>query len=209
MTRIVLFGLPTSGKSTLSFLAAQRLGAPQISVGMLLREKKQALGAGEMARLSGGQLLDDQFVASFVLRELMQGGPQSGFVLEGFPRNLNQLALFRETPFSHGARFIHLDLGLDLKRVRERFLNRMVCARCKRADYGEGVEGGRHCGRCGGQLYRRQDATPEALDRKLKVFDSDERPMLALLAEEKRLSRVFVSGDPDDDLRLLLEHLGL
>lgn len=206
MYRIVLCGVPTAGKSTLSYLAAQALGVPQISVGLLLRTAAAA-NTNVRTYLSAGRLLDDRFVAGLVEGELTSHDAGRGFVLDGFPRNLAQLTLLDSLPCCRQSRFVFLDLDPD--EARRRYLRRMSCLECKRADYGSGEGSLRRCERCGGPLQRRPDANLEALNQKLDSFDRHERPMLLHLDKQGRLLIVRVSGDAGRDLGLLLGRLGV
>jgi adenylate kinase len=190
--RVALFGPPTAGKSTISWTVAERLGLRQIAVGQLLRA-----GGAVRPELARGALLADDVVIALVSDAF--GGLNGGFVLDGFPRTFPQLAWLEASDAGAGCRFVFLDLDLD--RIRERFLVRASCLRCRRADYG----GGAHCTRCGGALADRGDATDEALQRKLADYDAHEWPLVRHLAAEGRIERLDVSGDADADAARLIE----
>jgi adenylate kinase len=190
--RVALFGPPTAGKSTISWTAAERLGLRQIALGQLLRTAGGAL----RAELDRGALLSDDAVMAIVAGAIADAS--EGFILDGFPRTPVQLAWLEAAPAAAGCRFLFLHL--DRERIRERFLARASCLRCRRADYG----GGAHCTRCGGELVDRGDATEEALRRKLEDYDAHEWPLVQRLAEEGRIERLEMSGDADADAERLI-----
>ena len=105
MYQVVLFGLPTVGKSTLSYLAASKLSLTQVNVGQLLRETKYKVPEIR-EKLSRGDPINDDIVISLI-RHKMENIKGKGFILDGFPRNLKQLAVFDSYPYSKGCCFKH------------------------------------------------------------------------------------------------------
>jgi adenylate kinase len=192
--RASLFGLPTAGKSTVSFIVAKRLGIGQVNVGELLRRCDV-----EAARR--GVLADDGEVIAIVSRVIERC--RNGFLLDGFPRTDAQMAFIDASERAACCRFILLDL--DAERVRQRFLDRSNCPRCCRAEYrGSWV---RHCSKCGGPLIRRADSTEAALACKLAEFNREELPLIERLDAEKRLERLRVEGEPEVDSDRLIDIL--
>jgi len=194
--RIVLFGPPTAGKSSLSHLAAATRGVAQINAGALLR-MHVAADPSLSASLSAGRPVADELLESLI-RPRLAG--LAGYILEGYPRRLSQLETFAGWPEAKEARFILLDL--DLSSVRARFLTRATCPRCRRAEYGR-----TRCGACGGRLVERADSTPQALEAKLRAYRQNELPLLATLAKAGRLETIAVSGSLEHDLARLDERL--
>ena len=196
MIRLVLFGPPTAGKSTLAYRLAHALGLRQVGVGDSLRQaaKTDARLAG---RLGDGRPVDDETVAAAVQASLTA---REGYVLEGFPRSLAQLARFEAWPTAGGARLIALDL--DLSSVAARFLARGVCDACRRAEYDPGP-----CALCGGPLTRRADATPQALAAKLQAYRQGEAPLIAHLAAAGRLELHPVRGEAEADFLSLMRRI--
>jgi adenylate kinase len=203
MYRVVLIGLPTAGKSTLSYLAARALSVPQLNLGQRLRNA--VCCDHELHEfVSRGHRCDDQLAINVVRAEI-EYLSNSGYFLDGFPRNLTQLQWFEQLSAAASCRFILLDL--DESSVRSRYLRRMSCSECRRADYGEARTADPVCQRCGGPLLRRADTTPEALEQKLMHFRREETPMLQFLQEQCRLLRLAITGDTECDLEALLQVL--
>jgi adenylate kinase len=190
MIRAALFGLPTAGKSTLSHLAAQRLGIAQINMGEALRRR------GAAAAVTGEHVPDDVVVALARTAIDDSGG---GFLLDGFPRTDAQLRFLHGYSGAEGCRFILLDLPRS--RVCERFIARANCGRCRRAQYR-----GETCAICGGPVTLRPDANEVALARKLEAFDLHEGRIIESLRSD-RLERLPVTGDTVSDAEHLIEIL--
>jgi adenylate kinase len=200
MMRLVLIGLPTAGKSTLSHRIAVATDVPQVNVGHCLRTAA-ANDAALGETLARGGHVDDGIAADAVRAGLADA---SGYVLDGYPRSTAQLAVFDGWPAARDCRFVLLDLEPDI--VRRRFLARMNCAACRRADYGSGLP--RTCRECGRPLTPRSDATEDALAAKLAAFRAHEEPLVRQLERDGRLLRIAVTGNADDDFTTLMQTLG-
>src|ERR1700704_2585592 len=123
--RIVLLGAPGSGKGTQSQLLVKAYGIPQISTGDLLREavaKNTELGRRAKAAMDAGKLVDDATVLGMIRERLSRPDAATGFILDGFPRNIPQAdaleAMLRElgTPLD-AVVLLNLDLGILFKRL--------------------------------------------------------------------------------------------
>lgn len=97
--RAVILGAPGSGKGTQSARVAERLGIPAISTGEMLREAVAAgtdLGRRVEAILNSGELVDDDTMAEVVRTRLAEQDAESGFLLDGYPRNRGQAETLAE-----------------------------------------------------------------------------------------------------------------
>src|SRR5215813_9764214 len=91
--RIVLLGAPGSGKGTQSQRLVAKQGIPQISTGDLLRAavaKGTPLGLKAKAAMDSGKLVEDEIVLGMIRERLAEADAARGFILDGFPRNLEQ-----------------------------------------------------------------------------------------------------------------------
>jgi adenylate kinase len=185
-------------------MAAERLGVPHINVGQVLRNLA-TYRAGEAARMASGLPCEDDHVALLVKQELERVASGRGFLLDGFPRNLCQFALFAMTSFAVGCSYVLLDI--DPTQVRARFLQRMNCRDCRRADYSRKSTSDRRCPRCGGPLICRPDNTIQSLEAKLAAFYLYESPLIQALDEQGLLRRLSACGNPEHDLGAVIELL--
>jgi len=91
--RIVMLGAPGSGKGTQAKLLVEKYKLPQISTGDMLREavaEGTTLGRQAKAAMDVGQLVSDDIVLSIIKERVTRPDARKGFILDGFPRNLQQ-----------------------------------------------------------------------------------------------------------------------
>lgn len=93
MPRLIFLGPPGAGKGTQAKILADSWGIPHISTGDILREavtKQTPLGLKAQAYMEKGELVPDQLVIDLIRERLTQSDAQSGWILDGFPRNVVQ-----------------------------------------------------------------------------------------------------------------------
>lgn len=91
--RIVLLGAPGSGKGTQATLMVERLGLPHVSTGVLLRNAAKmgtALGLKAKSIIDKGELVPDEIMSDMIEERLSRDDVANGFILDGYPRNLDQ-----------------------------------------------------------------------------------------------------------------------
>ncbi|MDY0295787.1 MAG: nucleoside monophosphate kinase [Acidobacteriota bacterium] len=193
MTRIILFGAPGSGKGTQARRLEQRFGYRHISTGDLIRtevSEETALGQRVRPILEAGGYIDDETMLEMVKRRVAQADISDGYVLDGFPRTINQaralsaLTVAREIP-------ILLDIK-DEELIVKRILSRVTCGRCG-AVYNLEVNPPRtpgRCDQCGEQLTRRSDDSEASVHERLHVFRERTLPVLEYYRERGDLFRV-------------------
>lgn len=118
--RLVLVGPPASGKGTQAAVLTEELGVPKISTGDMLRDARKegtALGKKAEGFMNAGQLVPDDVVIGLVEERLARPDAQDGFILDGFPRTVNQaealeaLLQAKGTPLSA---VVQIDVPRDL-----------------------------------------------------------------------------------------------
>jgi len=120
-SKILLIGSQGSGKSTQSKLLSKYLSVPFIETGTILRnlsEEETASGIEIKERLSKGEMVSDDIVAELVEKRLKEKGCENGFVMNGYPRNLNQIKLF--DPGFTRVFYLKIDDNLILDRLLKR-----------------------------------------------------------------------------------------
>ena len=199
--RLVLFGPPGAGKGTQAQLLRERLGVEHIASGDLFRHHlSNGTELGELARgyMNRGELVPDDVTIGMVIERIGQIGEGGGFMLDGFPRNTNQAQALETALAERGQgidRVIHIQVA-DAELVR-RLSNRYICRACQRPytrDETTGAAPGR-CADCpdGGNIYQRDDDTPEAVANRLAVYHQETAPVLDFYRERGRL--VDVAGE--------------
>jgi adenylate kinase len=210
--RAVMLGRQGSGKGTQGMQLARLLVVPHISVGDVLREAvRSGSPAGRRAQdmMERGELVDDELVLSMVTDRLAAADARSGgFVLDGFPRTVEQAEALRGVLTN-----VELDraavIDVPLEVARARLLARRVCAGCGRVYSVERARGLETwtCGACGGEVRRRADDTEEAVTRRLTVYDKQTRPLLDWFARRDQLLVVDGVGSSEEVFTRLLAGL--
>ncbi len=193
--RLVMMGPPGSGKGTQSALLARTLRARHIAVGDVLRfeaDSDSPLGRAVRPYLSAGMLLPDRVVSAVVASELDAAG-SAGFVLDGFPRTLAQSEILTSL-LEHTALDAVINLVVSRAVVLRRLRRRRVCAACSLVSAGSGVT---RCAECGGMLARRSDDVIKTIERRLAVFDEEERSLRRRYSERGLVRAVDGHGSVD------------
>src|SRR5215831_16545523 len=165
--RVVMLGRQGSGKGTQGVQLAKLLVVPHISVGDVLRDAvSSGSPAGLRARrmMERGDLVDDDLVVSLVAERLAAADVRSGgFVLDGFPRTVDQAEALAGILAGGPIASVELDravvIDVPLEVARTRLLARRVCTGCGRiysVERARGLETWT-CGACGGEVRRRAD----------------------------------------------------
>lgn len=199
--RLVLIGPPGSGKGTQAERLAVRYGVPHLSSGAMLRAAAERDGPlGRMARgyLEQGALVPDDLVMGIVMQELNAADREAGYILDGFPRTLNQAqSLTRELE----ATSRHLDAVLLLDVPEERIVARLgqrrTCSQCG-AVYHLTYNPPRQqdkCDVCGavGTLIQRCDDKAETIRRRMRVYADQTGPVVNYYRSRGQL--FSVNGD--------------
>lgn len=174
--KILLIGPQGSGKGTQAEKLSFQLGIPSFGMGQLLRDEIASgseLGKKFDVILKRGDLVSDTDAAQMLKRRLAKPDTQSGYVLEGYPRNLSQYAAF---DFDIPTHVIVIDLSREesLKRLG----GRLTCRGCAKVGaIADGIEPGNRCA-CGGEWYQRDDDTPAAIERRLEIYKNDTSPVI-------------------------------
>jgi adenylate kinase len=180
LKKLVFLGAPGAGKGTLAVQAQQHLHLIHISTGDIFRsniKNKTALGRQVEAILAEGGLVPDSLTNDLVADRLKAPDTAEGFILDGYPRTLNQAeALDAITGLNAVINFV-----VDEETVIKRLAGRRVCRNCGTVYHIETLppktEG--QCDRCGGELYIRDDDQPEAIKHRLAVYKESTEPLIA------------------------------
>ena len=134
--RLVLFGAPGSGKGTQGPLLAERWSIPQISTGEILRDNVRHgtdLGVVAEGYMSAGELVPDDVIVNLIRRRLEESDARPGFILDGFPRTLEQAEALDQMLLKIGApldRVVYLRVSQDV--LEDRLNGRWTCPCCGR-----------------------------------------------------------------------------
>ncbi len=202
--RIVLLGAPGSGKGTQAKLLAEKYKVPQISTGDLLRAAVAAaspLGRQAKSAMDSGQLVSDDIVLAMIEERLAAPDAKKGFILDGFPRNIQQAESLDATldkvkqPLQAG---ILIDVDFDI--LMQRLTGRRTCESCGQM-YNIYTSPSRlddKCDKCGGNLRHRVDDNEETIGSRLRVYDAQTAPLINYYRKQGKLRTVQGVGEIAD-----------
>ena len=200
---IVLFGSPGSGKGTQAKMLTQRLRVPHVSTGDMLRERIRAgvEMSGAAARMQSGELVSDGVVNQMVEQRLSQPDAVNGFILDGYPRTVDQGHHLNRWLDARGIPEVVIHLVVDYNNIIARLTGRRVCPRCgtlyNLATKPPKVEG--ICDLDGETLTIRNDDREDVIRQRLHAYEQQTRPVLEFYrAAGRRLLEVDASTDPPD-----------
>jgi adenylate kinase len=198
--KLLLLGPPGAGKGTQSSNLVERFGVEHVTTGDALRSNKgmdiSDLGLeydtpGEY--MDAGELVPDAVVNEIVKTALEEA---DGFVLDGYPRNLEQAEYLDDIT----ALDVVASLSVSRDELVRRLTGRRVCAECGtnyHVEFDQPEEEG-VCDECGGDLKQRDDDTEETVRERLRVFDENTQPVIDFYDEQGDLVEIDGEGTPDE-----------
>lgn len=205
--KIILIGPQGSGKGTQAERLSKQLGLPSFAMGQLLRD--EIAGGSEIAKkidviLKRGDLVSDEDAAEVLQARLKQPDTGNGYVLDGYPRNPEQYAAFTFDVPTHVI-VIEIPREESLKRLG----GRLTCDRCGKVyAMADGAKIGDAC-ECGGKLFQRNDDAPDAINRRLEIYENDTRPVIGEFEKKGLVHRVNGMGSVEEVEQRILEALGM
>jgi len=207
MKNIIFIAPPAAGKGTMSEILIEKYGYTHISTGDILRSMAKSeddFGRNLSDLLKQGGLISDDIVNEALKRRLSMNDLDNGFILDGFPRNIEQAREYDKILES-----INKDLGiviyLDTPRdiLEKRITGRRICSECG-ATYNvlTGVNAPKKadtCDKCGGKLYQRNDDNLESFNVRYETFIQKTYPLLDYYEEKNVLYRI-TSVDVDNTI---------
>lgn len=193
---LVLLGPPGAGKGTQAARIEAAYALPHIATGDIFRKnikEKTELGKKAKEYIDQGKLVPDKVTIGMVKDRLAKDDCQNGFILDGFPRTVQQADALEEI-------LRDLELSLDAiiniqvsdEEVISRLSGRRVCKECGatfhikfNAPQKEGI-----CDECGGELYQRDDDTPSTIKERLEVYSKQTAPLVQYYQKDDILEEI-------------------
>lgn len=174
---IIFLGPPGAGKGTQAQIVCQRLGIPQVSTGDMLRAAIAAgteMGLKAKEYMDQGQLVPDEVVIGIVKDRLADADCQKGYILDGFPRTVEQAAALGT--FAKIDVAINLDVPDDV--LVKRLSGRRVCPLCGAPCHVDRLNGETVCRADGTPLIQRDDDKAETVQNRLAVYHQKTAPLI-------------------------------
>jgi adenylate kinase len=191
---IILIGPPGAGKGTLAERLISDKGLVHVSTGQILRDavtNKTKVGMEAKGCMDRGALVPDNIVTQIVTDKMQEKDVQKkGFILDGFPRNLEQAKLLDNGLRKAGIKIDHvLYLEADENVIVRRLSGRRACSKCSK-NYNiytmkpikEGI-----CDSCAGKLLQRDDDKEETIRKRLTVYRDQTAPLVIFYKKEGSL----------------------
>lgn len=203
---IIMLGAPGSGKGTLAKGLSEKYNIPHISTGDMLREQiaqGDELGKYIASLINKGIFVPDDMMYEILLKRLNKQDCKNGFILDGFPRDLNQINLFNKALVKLGMKIdIVLNMELPDKQIIERISNRLICQKCRETynikNKPPKVEN--ICDICGSKLYKRKDDEPEVVKERLKIYHNNCEEILKYYEKNSKIKNVISMEKLEDTL---------
>ncbi|MBN1541207.1 adenylate kinase [candidate division KSB1 bacterium] len=213
--RLIFLGAPGSGKGTQAAILAKSQGIPQISTGDILRKAvKEGTELGQKAQeiMKRGDLVPDDIILELIRERLAETDCKSGYILDGFPRTLEQAKGLDRMLGDKGIQAAVL-FEVQSATLVGRITSRRVCVDCGET-YNlitdppppDGI-----CLRCGGKVIHRQDDTEETVSNRLAVYEAKTAPLIEFYEKKNKLFRIDGEAPVEhvrDQLFTLMRRLG-
>ena len=197
---LVMLGPPGAGKGTQAALIAEKLGVPHVATGDLFREALKSeteLGLTAKSYMERGELVPDEVTVAMVRERLQKPDSESGVVLDGFPRTIEQAEALKVLLAEQGEAIdaaLFIDAAED--ELVRRLSNRWTCRNCQAVynvisnpPHEEGK-----CDICSGELYQRADDVPETVRNRIRVYWQQTSPLVDYYQDQGLLITIKSEG---------------
>jgi len=201
--RIVLLGAPGAGKGTQCKNIVAQYGLLHLSSGDILRQERAAdseLGKKARSYMDSGALVPDEIIIE-MMSEAIKKAPAAGFILDGFPRTVNQaIELDKSLAASQQKIDVVLNLEIDDGVVAKRITGRRSCPRCGAVYHIENlkpkVEG--LCDNDGTELVQRPDDSFEVVANRLETYHRQTEPLVDYYKNNGTVYDFHANKDADE-----------
>ena len=215
---LILLGPPGAGKGTQADRLRLDFGLPFISTGDMLRSNVKsgtALGVQAKRYMDAGELVPDDVIVAMAAERLRDADTEDGFILDGFPRTLEQARALEEH-LSSRARRMTAAVLIDVsdEEVVRRLSGRRMCVKAGHNYHIEFDPPKREgiCDQDGSRLVQRDDDQPEVVRNRLAVYHRQTEPLISYYDQQGVMRRIDGTRSPDevhDHIRAVIATLRL
>ena len=206
--KLILLGAPGAGKGTQAKWISKEYGLPHISTGDILRQNvKDGTELGKEAKkyMDDGKLVPDGVIIGMMKDRLAQDDCRNGFILDGFPRTINQAEELGKITEIDAV----LNIYVPFEKLIERITGRRSCPNCGAVFHvkynppeKEGI-----CDACGTELIQRDDDKEETVKKRLETYESQTAPLIDYYGKKEKILTVVGQEEIEDTRKLVKEAL--
>ena len=166
--KLIFLGPPGAGKGTQAAGVSAHLGVPHISTGDMFRSairNQTPTGLEAKRYLDAGELVPDSVTIAMVKERLSMDDARNGYLLDGFPRTVDQAIALDEISAPDAV----VDIDVPDERLMSRLTGRRICGKCHGTFHVSKLTDEHTCPICGGELYQRSDDHPDTISTRLKA----------------------------------------
>lgn len=204
-------GPPGAGKGTQAKSLAEKLALTHISTGDILRlnvKNQTALGLNAKDFMDRGLLVPDELVAKMLMQRLAEPDVKNGFILDGYPRNINQAQtldkMLREMNTDLDS-VIYLDTSDAV--IIQRLTGRLVCSACGANFHIKNmppkVSG--ICDNCGGKLFQRTDDKEETVRKRIEIYKNEVSALIQYYKQKQKLYELSADEEAEVVLNKIIQ----
>lgn len=186
MKNIMFIAPPAAGKGTQAELVVEKYHIPHISTGDILREiskEDSEIGNYVKETLASGQLVKDDITYQLIEDRLSKEDCKKGFIIDGFPRNIDQAYQYDKILDKLGYEVGNVILiNIDKKTLEKRITGRRICENCNSIyninDPENSPKQESICDNCGGKLYQRSDDNLASFETRYETYLDKTEPII-------------------------------
>ncbi|HUX98255.1 MAG TPA: adenylate kinase [Candidatus Deferrimicrobium sp.] len=209
--KLILLGPPGAGKGTQATYIKEKYGIPQISTGDILRKAvKDGTDVGKKAQsyMNEGKLVPDDIIIAIMKARINAPDCSKGYILDGFPRTLNQAEKLETIAKID----LVINIAVSIEALLDRLTGRRSCPKCGAVyhiKFNPPPTKGK-CGKCGSELYQRDDDKEETVRKRLETYTAQTEPLIKYYSGKKLLKNVNGKKKPEEvfkEIQTLLDKL--
>jgi adenylate kinase len=216
---LILLGPPGAGKGTQAQRLVEDFRLPYVATGEMLRaavREETALGKEAKKYMNNGDLVPDDVIIGVAVERLQQDDCKDGFILDGFPRTIDQ-AKALDAELERVGRKLTAALLIDVpdEEVVRRISGRRQCIKNEQHIYHVDFDPPKHpdvCDQDGARLIQRDDDKPDTVNHRLEVYHEQTEPVIGYYEDQGLLRRFEGTRSPaevHDHIRATLATLRL
>ena len=204
--KLIFLGPPGAGKGTQAAGVSAHLGVAHISTGDMFRSairNQTPTGLEAKRYLDAGELVPDSVTIAMVEERLAMDDCKSGYLLDGFPRTVDQAIALD----SISAPDAVVDIDVPDERLLDRLTGRRICGKCQGTFHISKLADEHICPVCGGEMYQRNDDQPETIATRLKAYHEQTEPLIGYYKGLGKLRRVNGDNQLEEVFKAILATL--